>query len=509
MLAPFVIFAFLLQASGEIADTSIVATVGRFTITKRDLMESYEFGPAFVKTNPKPLRKHLEYMIYERLIALDVERQHLDTAAFVRDRVAALEEDLAVDQLYKDQILSEVRLTPAEIELGVNKARINVRLQWIYAENKSEAEQISRGLKHGISFDTLYSRQSKSLENHSERALETTLLRLTRDNPDFARKVAHLRSQEISEPIAGPDGYYIVHVDQIWQNPLLTQTENDKLRDVTVKILQASKADSLAQAYVRTKMMAANPLIKAEGYDIVRAYFAEKGLSQETRLQWNIDTTFMTEAGPQPIKASGKFLDRPLVTFNEHVLTVRDYLQWFDIRQFELKTRSLAAFNSSVERTIWKMIQDRLLSEEAYARRLNLRDTVQHEKSKWEAKLLYLAGKSHFLRSITIPDSSVRSRYEMEKHRYKDSSGKLLSFAEVKERLRKELDSEQQTKVLFRVIQRFKKESPVHVNEALVQQLSSLIEREKTPINVIFYKSGGTFPRVAFPTIDAEWEAFE
>lgn len=31
----------------------------------------------------------------------------------------------------------------------------------------------------------------------------------------------------------------------------------------------------------------------------------------------------------------------------------------------------------------------------------------------------------------------------------------------------------------------------------------------RLPINVIFYKPSGTFPRVAFPTIDYAWQTLE
>ncbi|MEK7249686.1 MAG: hypothetical protein AAB209_04605, partial [Bacteroidota bacterium] len=68
-----------------------IATVGRFSITKQDLLDSYEFGPAFVKRLQNPLRKHLGFMIDERLLALEAGQLKYDTTNFVRERVAALE----------------------------------------------------------------------------------------------------------------------------------------------------------------------------------------------------------------------------------------------------------------------------------------------------------------------------------------------------------------------------------------------------------------------------------
>ena len=55
-------------------DSLIVATVGSYQISSDDLLTSFEFGPAFVKRSRDPLREHLKYMIYERLFALEGER---------------------------------------------------------------------------------------------------------------------------------------------------------------------------------------------------------------------------------------------------------------------------------------------------------------------------------------------------------------------------------------------------------------------------------------------------
>jgi hypothetical protein len=253
-------------------------------------------------------------------------------------------------------------------------------------------------------------------------------------------------------------------------------------------------------------MKVAHPVIKAEGFNIVRALLAEKKLSRDTRVKWEIPSTFMTEAGPLPISASGKLLNKPLVVFSNQTMTVRDYAKWFDIRQFQLKTSSLAAFNASVKQTIWKMVQDRLLSQEAYSRRLNMEENVRRESEKWEPKLLYLAERQNILRTISISDSTV-VQTEYEKQKKSRSVGKSLGFGE--SHVREDLYRQEEVKVVFRTLQRLQKEIPVVVHESTVMELSEKIEKEINPIDVMFFKPGGTYPRIAFPTIDAWWQAYE
>ena len=496
-------------SSGTSFDTSLVAQVGRFAITSKDLLDSYEFGPAFVKLGPKPLRRQLEFMIYERLVALEAERLGYDTSSFVRERVSALEEDLAVDELYRKDILSKVTLSPQEIDKGIEKAKVNLRMRWIYAESEAEARRFSASLKQGASFDSLYQDALKTLDGAADRSHETTWLKMERDNPEFAQALVGMRSQTVSDPIKGADGYYLVWIDEIWRNPISTQSEYHILRDQAVTIQRMVKADAIAREYAHEKMKTTNPVIKAEGFNIVRAHIAEKGLSKQKRITWAIPETFMTEAGPRPLSASPKFLNRPLVTFGNQTLTVRDYVRWYDIRQFQFKTHSLAAFNSSLKRTIWKMVQDKILSRDAYSRGLHLRDTVQHETRKWDAKLLYLAGRSHILRSIPLSDEALARYYQQHKHWYRGEKGKLQTFEEAKLEVRWDYLREEETKALHRSLQRLKKEFPVTVNEEIVADLEGSIRSEGAPINVIFYKPGGTFPRVAFPTIDEAWIHFQ
>jgi len=504
-LCSLAVLCFLLPTL-QAQDHAVVATVGRFAITGQDLIDSYEFGPAFVRRYPNPLRKHLEYMIYERLLALEAEQRGYDTTAFVRERVTALEEDLTVDELYKDDILSRIKLADQEIEEGIKKERVNLRIRWLYAPNLPQAQSIEGELKRGISFDSLYARTRGKEDSLSEHLLELSLLSLECNTPVLARGMADLKTGQVSSPIEGPDGYYVVRLDRVWQNPIVSETKYGSMRDGVVKILVSSRADDLAAEYVKTKMATANPVIKAEGLNIVRAYIAEKGLARDTRVQWDIPSTFMTEAGPQPINSSGEFLSRPLVMFAGRTLTVRDYVTWFDIRQFQLKTRSLAAFNSSIKRTIWKLVQDKLLSSEAYGRRLDRRDEVKRETGKWNAKLLYLAGRSSVLRGITIDDQDLKNEYERMKGRYKKASGRQMTFAEARDQVWSTRYYEEEERFLLQTLRRLRDKYPVRVDEEVASRLAVGIKSESTPVDVIFYKPGGTFPRVAFPTIDESWQ---
>ncbi|MDP1675280.1 MAG: hypothetical protein Q8L88_00320 [Bacteroidota bacterium] len=486
-------------------DSSIVATVASYHISSDDLLTSFEFGPAFVKRRRDPVREHLKYMVYERLLALEAEQNGLKSVEFVNDRIHALEEDGAVEQLYRQDILSQVKLSDEQISNDTRKAKITISLRWIYKPTKLGAEQIEKMINAGAKFDSLFSLQFDSTVNVDGRSLETTLLKLERDNEELSKIISTLKVGKISTPIPQKDGFYIFHLDKAEQNPITTESEFAELKNQAIEIRTKLIAEGLADQYVKNMMKPNNPIIKADGFNILRAYLADKGLSRDTKVKWDIPSTFMTEAGPQPIRNSGNYLNRPLVTFGGRTITIREYAQWYDIRQFQFDTRSLEAFNSSVKKTIWKMVQDRLLSEEAYKRGLERLPFVANETKKWESKLLYLSQRAALVRTIDASDSVLNKYYNQHKSGYKNAQGKQMKFIDVRESVKGDFFSREESLLLLKTIEALQKKYPVMINESELKRLSKKISSDSQAIETVFYKPGGTFPRVAFPTIDEAW----
>ncbi len=486
-------------------DSLIVATVGSYQISADDLLTSFEFGPAFVKHRRDPLREHLKYMIYERLLALEAKQNGLNTAEFVKERIKGLEEDGAVEQLYKQDILSQVKLSEEQIANDTRKAKITISLRWIFKQAKNESERIEKMIVAGASFDSLFALQIDSTTADDSRSLETTVLKLERDNAELAQIVSILKVGKISKPVQKKDGFYTFCLDKAEQNPITTESEFTELKNQAIEIRTKLIADGLADQYVKNIMQQHTPVIKAEGFNILRAYLAEKGLSRDTKVKWDIPSTFMTEAGAQPIKNSGKYLSNPLVTFGNRTMTIRNYAQWYDIRQFQFDTHSLEAFNSSVKKTIWKMVQDKLLSEEAYKRGLDQLPFVANETKKWEAKLLYLSQRALLARTINTSDSVLKKYYNTNKKQYADAKRKRIEFALVRESVKNDYFASEETLLLIKTIKSLEQKYSITMNEELLQRLSKTTESDPRAIETVFYKPGGTFPRVAFPTIDEAW----
>jgi hypothetical protein len=492
----------------DIPDTTVIARVGPHIITKDNLLESYEVAPAFVKMNQDPLRVHIQYMIYEYLLALEAESRGYDTTSFVKNMIDAIGEDLTVDQLYLDEIESHIQLSDENINAGIQKGRVNIRLRWIFTESAVEADRIFKAYREGASYDSLFYAHLKNPADTSTRIYEATQLILERDNPDLMKKIVHLKNGEVSEPVEAPDGFYIFRIEEIWQNPILPLHEYTLLKEQATTVLTKIKADELSREYIQHIYDERNPQIVFAGMTVIRAYLAERGLSEEQRQEWDIPMQLMTEGGPTPIVGNPDFLDLPVARTADFTLTVQEYLEWFNLRQLQIKRHSREAFNASILDSVKKMVQDRMLSDIAYSRRLNDRPTVRHERDRWKGKILYSVFRRDLARSVTVDEMRLRTFYNDNRTLYRSSNGMQLSFDDVRDNVYADVRIVEENKLLRQLIRRLETEHTVYINEDALEQIAESIDEQGIPVNVIFYKPGGTFPRVAYPTIDQSWRFF-
>ena len=85
----------------------IVASVGPENISAEEFYNSYEFGPAFVKRKKNSKKRYLNYMINEKLLALDGYSRGVDKNDDVESILKDFENDIATEEMFKVDILSK------------------------------------------------------------------------------------------------------------------------------------------------------------------------------------------------------------------------------------------------------------------------------------------------------------------------------------------------------------------------------------------------------------------
>ena len=81
-------------------DQDTVASIGPLNITVEEFYNSYEFGPAFVKRKKDSKKRYLNYMINEKLLALDGYSRGVDKSDDVESVLKDFESDIATEEMF-------------------------------------------------------------------------------------------------------------------------------------------------------------------------------------------------------------------------------------------------------------------------------------------------------------------------------------------------------------------------------------------------------------------------
>jgi len=491
---------------------AVVARVGPLNVTAREFFYSYVFGPAFLKRRPDSRRRHLEFMISEKLLALGAKERGFDADPRVRSSLTQLEGDFATEELYRDDVLSRVSVSESEIDRAVAEEQVSISLRWLFFPEADEAGRADLALRAGGRFDSVFAAHSvDGRVPEEDRTSTTTLFRLGRQNAALSSVVRDLPLRVPSSPVKAPDGWYIVQVDSIWNTPALTQSRLAELRLSARRTLTQTKADSLSGEYIRTMMLDADPVIQRRTFDIMRAWVGSRRLTPDRFEAYGLASRFRAEGDSVNYRNIHSHADLTLVTTRTGDISLGAFLAWYEPRETAVTLRwtSPQAFFLSLEDVVWRMVRDHLLVRRAYERGLQNRPGVNEQITWWQHKLLYQAEKDSLSKTIGWSDSTLRSHFATYPARFRGAGGTNRTFDEARDDVLRDWYSAVMIEKTHRRLTALRRVLPVAVDSAALSSVP--VDAANDPRTIDFYavKKGGTFPHPVSPSIDPAWRAWE
>ena len=471
----------------EVGNT-VLAKVGNDKITIREFLAGYEFGPAFVKREEDSKRKYLKYLIDEKLLALEGYKKGYADSARVKNLLEAIRGDLATTELFNSDIFDKIQISQSELNDAVREKQLTYQIKWIYAPRKDSLDIYLSLLKNNIPFDSLFNLQVKDSVYKDQRSMEIDKFKLSIRNPEMFNIVDTLKVGQISDPIKGPDGWYIVKLIDIWKNEIVTKSELDKEKSDASSALKLNKSDKISDDYVRKMMLDHNPVIQARAFDVLRSYMGKYVLKEEKFKSWKLNDRMQEELNHFDSLRINQLVDLKLVSLSDGQLSFGDFVNWYKLREGFLKfdDASFNAFSASLEQQIWQMVRDYLLVQRAYARGFQNMELVKQQTKWWEDKIIYAIVRDEMANSIglNIEDpKSLNSKYDNKKQNLLEKT--------------------------FRKLQQLRKEYKITINEQVLDELKVNDQDNTKTIDTYIIKKGGTFPHPAFPSIDYAWQGWE
>jgi hypothetical protein len=486
----------------------VVANVGDLTITAQEFLLNYAFGPAFVKRQNNAKLRHLNFMINEKLLALDGYGRGLQNARSTRETLAEIEGDLATEELYQQDVANNVVVSTRDIAEGIQKGRETLGLQWIFSPTERGIATYHHLLRDGAPFDSVFALQLRDSIRAEDRSLQATRFDLAMKNPVLAGIVDSLAAGTISLPIHVDDGWYIVRITDRQRSPIMTQSEEEKLREDVHRALVQRKSDRLSDQYVNQIILDAKPTIERRAFDLVEAYLARTIVPHDQFVHWGMADLLLKKWGPVDVADIEPSKGQPIVTYRHGTFTVADFLRWYDARStgIHLPLTSPQAFFASLEGLVWRMVRDKLLVQRAFARRLQLHAVVQKQKKWWEEKILYELEKSMLADSIPMDAVSLRKYYGSHQRDFRDAARQVRPYESVSDDVRRAYYADALTERMLHRLLALRTRFGAAIDTSALESLPVDDQRQPGAIDVYAVKKGGTFPRPAFPSIDYRWQ---
>lgn len=475
-------------------DQDIVASIGPLNISVEEFYTSYEYGPAFVKRKNDSKHVHLKYMIYEKLLSLDGYKRKFDEREELSSIIKEFENDLATEEMFKVDILSKVEISDEEIDTVITQKQLELDVKWLYAETDGELNKITDALASGVSFDSLYNLQLKDSIYLDERSMRIDRFQLGKKNSELAEILDTLPVGKLSKPVEAIDGWYIFILDNIMQNVILTESELMRLQQESINFLKKKKMDQISDKYVNQLLLAQDPVIKRQSFNVLRSYIGTYTLEQDLYNDWKLSEKL--DASLNELKVTKDNVGQSvLVVMNEGNVILKEFLNWYRNRSqyIKLNKNDLQSFSKSLENLIWRMLRDKLLSEKAYKRNFHHTESFKKQTQWWRDKIVYSAVKKEIIESVSLEQNELNF----------NTSDSLESESK-DEKIRLNI-----TRRLWNRINKLKNTYDIKINDDVLEKVK--VSEQNNPKAIDFYtvKKGGLIPRTPYPTIDFEWINWE
>lgn len=463
-----VIAVVLVWAGCSSPDTDpVLARVGDEIITVEEFRLNYEFGHGHLRRGTDPKRNYLNYMIAEKLIALEADKEGLDTLPAIRHAMHTLQEELLIERVFEEKVLAHVEVTDDEIRAEINRDAVSFKFRLLPAGSRQEAMQLYESIQQS-SFDAVMEEELNARPELRlvEGELTSPYLKAEDIDPTLLGLLKDLELNKPSLPQPYQDAWFIFEVMDI-RRERLADADYEAKTPSYQKILYNRKALEAGTAFVSETMQPLNVATKRQAFEVLTdalwAWYKE-----DTPVR-NLLDYIDRSSNPKPYMALLiAHYDDPLVTFDERTWRIYDFLEHFTPGRYVLRTEDAATFKTHLADIVALVVRDDHLLQMAMQDNLDQDEIFQRSVKNWKQKWLFQE-----YRNIKLVNASADASRNWMKH------------------LADSLASEYK----------------VEVNWQVLDTLRTSVSPQNPTQTVHLFKSNAN--KMPFPIADPNWQAVE
>ena len=240
-------------ASHSTQKDDTLAVIGGKVITKDQFTKLYKekLVTLGLTDNGEMRRGYLINLVDDEILIAEAKIRKLDQTTDARAERKRLELQELLNAFSTRHLSAMVKVTDDDLANLFVKMNKKVKVSHLYAPTKQKADLLYEQIQKGQSFREL------AKENFSDAVLRENggslgYISFDEMDPDFEKAAFSMQIGEISRPVKTVEGYSIIKVEDIQQNPLLTQGEFLKAREKMMGFARKRKFEDAVRQYTTT-----------------------------------------------------------------------------------------------------------------------------------------------------------------------------------------------------------------------------------------------------------------
>lgn len=340
--------------------------------------------------------KYLQNLVTDQLLILEAEYHGYENGHEALAEKKRIETQALLNLFSEREISSNIKVTPADLKQLFIKTNTKLKVSHLFASTKKESVRLIKRLNKGESFESL----AKEIFNDSQlkhNGGSLGFISVDDMDPEFEKAAYKLKVGEISAPVKTVYGYSIIRLDDIKQNPFLTEAEYVRQQDKLKALARKKKYEEAA------KELTSNLRLK------LKIEFKSDLVSQLFKLMQS-DTNY---SQIESSEISQNQMDKTVVTFARGKWNLREVIN--HLESVKEKQRRWIRTSENLEDILAGLIIREYIVKQAEEERLD--ETSEYAAYVSENFDTYLLTKieENIHGEIKIPEDSVRTYYERNK----------------------------------------------------------------------------------------------
>lgn len=387
-------------------ETEVLAKIGSSNITVEEFQNRFDFMPHlnYSDSDLDSIKKEFLYsLIAEKLWALEANEKLIDTIPIIKNSLKSLEKLFVKDELYKDKVESQIKISADEIATGLKRVTRILNFYIIALADSQRVFNAYKNLVNGQPFDSVQMLLNIPIKIHSvkyglleDEILENILYSLEpgKFNPPYYFGsnwfIFKLVSEEIDSSI---------------------DPSKEHARNIVLKKLKDRRSQNIGRAYLNTlfkgKRVEADRrlfnLLSDNLFDVISDRVDVSDSSEQNEIQLSETDIYNVIR-----QISYSDLNSTFIQLDEYPVTVSEFLFYTIYQKIFFLSLDRLKFNQKLSGVVKKFIEDEIIVQEGYRLGLNEKSSVKKDLAVWKGYYLAEVLMNSFSDSIKITEQDVR-----------------------------------------------------------------------------------------------------